>query len=976
MNSLKLRVARIWIITALIFVLVNTVFPQIPLSWGLEPLRNILFQPSSLPKIRFSYEHYTFKFQVKNFYIRVAPFVIYHGEYYGLKQIVQWLQNNYPQVSYSWLLQKLRGMIHYGFNLTSLPQRVADGVDYLGFKLVDLNFPLSWFELRDKLIILEDGELSVFTEIWLPRANLMFSFEDLLPQGYEITHVNSTYILIGDVRGRRDLLIDPIIRSVDGCTVTGYAKGSECDFEELHEADLNGTLELMAQNYSYVDLSLTTQIKPAEEKALNLTLLITNFSPYKLLSVSGFNEAPGWDGWSRVGDSPWLRLIDGAYIYTSSGDGIGNFHFYDLPNQPEISSVELQAYCKTDGNDQILIDVYNGSSWSTSQIFNPGTVYSWKTVDISSILNTWEKVNSAQARLTHDTTGGADTVYVDSLRLNITAQSYVNITGTAFNDQPLGETNIAISGDGTYVSSSYFRTVEENGIDCSGFYDITINQSRWGIIWKLDEATYKIRGCEVTLGDGETETWFKDVNKQVIIAPVDGTTQLFWAKNNSHLQFGTLINPSEKTTTDGCEFLSYDYECRYIYGYAGSDIQLYSCFFISPTAIRGQLTLHGGAKIYHSRLQNVEIVYCDSGYSYDINNVVVHGDTGSLIALRFIRGEIANVEIYNTNTGIYQAVDHGGVFRDIKIRNCSQHDFLMFRITQDVTLINPDVDGWQFYFMPVCTAEVWRKYEFDLNVTDGDGAPLENCTVTLTYSGMGGGSAYSGLTGSNGSTPTLELICGFYNETGDDTLYDYNPYNLTIVRENYQTYSLIFNLIEKLSWKVALLEEIPVAETPPSGPFFHSYQIDYGAAVGIRAPKRVEPTLSQYLANTVPISVDIVAFNRLWRRRNLEILYGVTGPEGELILEGAMERDLDPNSQEELTLAWEVPLRKKEAPKNYTLSILVKSRDRILGDPVSYVITVAQSSWAPLYVLALLGVVCVVAGICYGGYRLFRREET
>lgn len=237
MNRLKPLAARIPLITALIFVSVNSGFP--PPVLAQENPGKISFQPSVIPEVHMSYENYTFRVQYREFFIRVVPFVIYGGEYYDLKQIVHWLQNNYPQVSYSWLLKKLRTSIHYGFNITQLPQAVADNLDYVGFRLVDLNFPLSWMELEVKEVRVRGlgGEKRNRTRILIPRANLKFGFEDLFPWGYSVEVINRTYILIGAVKGERSLHIDPIVYSSGDLYVTGTYTDL---FEDLYQADQSG----------------------------------------------------------------------------------------------------------------------------------------------------------------------------------------------------------------------------------------------------------------------------------------------------------------------------------------------------------------------------------------------------------------------------------------------------------------------------------------------------------------------------------------------------------------------------------------------------------------------------------------------------------------------------------------------------------------------------------------------------------------
>jgi len=158
-----------------------------------------------------------------------------------MKAIIQWIKNNYPNVNYKWLIDKAERAIHYGFNLTKLPQKVANKIDYLGFRLVDLNFPLSWFSLEIEESLDDAVAPYNITYIKIPKANLVFSFEDLYPYGYSVEHINSTYILIGNVKNKTDLFLDPITFSSNTITVTGYTEGTPCTFWDLWNAsDANG----------------------------------------------------------------------------------------------------------------------------------------------------------------------------------------------------------------------------------------------------------------------------------------------------------------------------------------------------------------------------------------------------------------------------------------------------------------------------------------------------------------------------------------------------------------------------------------------------------------------------------------------------------------------------------------------------------------------------------------------------------------
>lgn len=253
-------------------VVVSFVLASLPQTTVIAQEENgdINFQANSIPWVDTYYEDYSFVFNhtESGRFIRIRPFVLssfyisqlnprfinsteynYTGYYYGMRAIVEFIRSQYPNVNYTWLIDKAIHAIHYGFNWTNLPQNVAANLDYLGFRLVDLNFPLSWFELEIVPIWDEVNSAMInVTYIKIPRANLVFSFEDLYPYGYSIEHVNSTYVLIGNVQGRTDLYVDPITYSSPTVTVTGGSQGSPLTFKDIYDADLAGTFRLDARH--------------------------------------------------------------------------------------------------------------------------------------------------------------------------------------------------------------------------------------------------------------------------------------------------------------------------------------------------------------------------------------------------------------------------------------------------------------------------------------------------------------------------------------------------------------------------------------------------------------------------------------------------------------------------------------------------------------------------------------------------------
>lgn len=552
-----------------------------------ESSSNITFQPNSIPDVDVYYEDYSFVFEYKSYFIRIRPFVIYNDEYYGMKKIVTWIKNNYPNVNYKVLVDKAVNAIHYGYNLTKLPQNVADKIDYLGFRLVDLNFPLSWFEL-EKILVTEDLagnyiEPYNITRIYIPKANLVFSFEDLYPQGYSIQHVNKTYILIGEVKGKTDLIVDPITFSSPTITVIGGTEGSELGFIDIWNADQTGSWNVVHNN---------------------------------------------------------------------------------------------------------------------------------------------------------------------------------NNSGTQFEFNAM-----LVLGNGTVAGT----------------------------------------------------TWFADTSKQIVFNAGIVTANwqdLFRVRNYATLTLGLLVDDATKRTELGCtiQFLETTYYLDFL-GDSGSKINLYGCFIIGERVSyhnRVRFNIYDG-KVYNTNFDNLYSTghYPVSGLPSFFNVII----TETYFGLRTPAFTLDRVSIFGGSKGVETDSVNDGTWRNLYIRGCIGQSLRFSSITVDVHIINGDLDVWSINWVGASTAEVYRQYEFDLNVTDTTGTPIQNANVTISHYGQGGGQDFTILSGSNGSFATQTLTLGFYNQTGAAVLYDYSPFNITITSTTgHRTYTKNFTFIEQLDWTIRLADTLsPVA---------------------------------------------------------------------------------------------------------------------------------------------------------------------
>ena len=107
-------------------------------------------------------------------------------------------------------------------------------------------------------------------------------------------------------------------------------------------------------------------------------------------------------GWNRTGSTPYADYIDYDVNYVDSNtpdEEIGDFTIEDTAQGGYPTVVEVALYCRqaAGGDDQIEIFVDDGVSGFVSVgRVTPDEAWSFKTIDVSSVLDTFTKVNAAK----------------------------------------------------------------------------------------------------------------------------------------------------------------------------------------------------------------------------------------------------------------------------------------------------------------------------------------------------------------------------------------------------------------------------------------------------------------------------------------------------------------------------------------------------------------------------------------------------
>ncbi len=134
------------------------------------------------------------------------------------------------------------------------------------------------------------------------------------------------------------------------------------------------------------------------------------------LYVNSFDNTT--TAWTEVGTSPYLNNSTANYIYTKiDGAREEAFHFADSNGSGTIDAVSL--YLEIQGSssrdDYVVIELWNTSTWQSVANYDPDDgSYQWINWNVTSILDTWTKINGTKMRFTYIRQGNPQTqnIYV------------------------------------------------------------------------------------------------------------------------------------------------------------------------------------------------------------------------------------------------------------------------------------------------------------------------------------------------------------------------------------------------------------------------------------------------------------------------------------------------------------------------------------------------------------------------------------
>lgn len=120
------------------------------------------------------------------------------------------------------------------------------------------------------------------------------------------------------------------------------------------------------------------------------------------LWVDGFGAEK--DQWTKVGNAPYLTWGLNDYVWElTDAEETGDYTFEDTAQAGYPTTVEIELYLKRAADsDTVTVFIYDGIQWRDAGTITPDAGYSFMTLDISAILNTFTKINAAKMYLRYN----------------------------------------------------------------------------------------------------------------------------------------------------------------------------------------------------------------------------------------------------------------------------------------------------------------------------------------------------------------------------------------------------------------------------------------------------------------------------------------------------------------------------------------------------------------------------------------------
>lgn len=312
----------------------------------------------------------------------------------------------------------------------------------------------------------------------------------------------------------------------------------------------------------------------------------------------------------------------------------------------------------------------------------------------------------------------------------------------------------------------------------------------WGQVSKQGNSQFYFE-CGLDIGDGSTETWFQDTEKQVAFWD-GGNIRYIEVFDNANFILGSLIDATDKITKDGCQ-LTYKGSSYAIYSKKGGIVYLYS------TSIHAYDV--GMQVLYADRVWNCLTSRCAMALKGDIEKYI-----SSQSRLKpYGAGTYNNILVENDGSLIYLSHALGATISNLVGTTTSTYSFYVIHVSGETFyLVDTDLNKWTFKLRNTYDGcKIYRQYTVDIKVTDEKGNAIEGASVTLTD--KDDTEVFSVSTAADGTitrqTMTYKLYTGNESESKMDET-TYSPHTLTVTADNFFFVRVIDDLDKKIDWVI------------------------------------------------------------------------------------------------------------------------------------------------------------------------------
>ncbi|MBA7621510.1 hypothetical protein ES703_28874 [subsurface metagenome] len=304
--------------------------------------------------------------------------------------------------------------------------------------------------------------------------------------------------------------------------------------------------------------------------------------------------------------------------------------------------------------------------------------------------------------------------------------------------------NQTITGNGTYYTPSFFKTVTHTkiwGFDSSdaGSFDYEFIQGRWGVVWEIIEnGQYKI-DCNIDFGNIPDATYFQSKNEMVYFA--DGKVPVI--KDYATLEIGDASG--DWSFKGSCWSLKVENTYDMIETDADTAVfKTYGSLLIQRDASNQYTRFYGGTWIARNFVYS-GVGEGAAGNSLEVKTMFVDWkDVRLLYVRRFVSRvtptNFSNVHIHDCDYSIYayasvtmtEALVTDAATAELLIANAAD-----ITLTLENPKFHPNVAKMIIYH---ATGVVKEQYTCDVHVTDKDGADLAAVDVHCDYAHLVEGS--------------------------------------------------------------------------------------------------------------------------------------------------------------------------------------------------------------------------------------------